>query len=61
MHRVGDLKIECATCGEQLLIPIEAALTADETGSFYIDTNADTTGLWLHVWSTHEGEIDGGR
>ncbi len=61
MHRVGDLKIECASCGMHLLIPIEAALSADENGRYYIDTSADTSGLWLHAWADHEGEIDGGH
>lgn len=56
MPEVGNLNIECATCGSPLSIPIHAEIAFDELGP-YVDSYADVVGLWLHAWADHEGEL----
>lgn len=53
MAEIGNLNLDCGTCGVPLFIPIQAKLSVDEDGQMYVDTSADVSGLWLHAWTEH--------
>lgn len=57
MTEIGDLKINCGSCGDELLIPISAWLASGEDG-VTVETKADVSGLWLHAWTEHPEGID---
>ncbi len=55
MPEIGPLKIECASCGMPLEIPIIADLDYED-GQAFVTTNADVSGVWLHAWTEHAEE-----
>lgn len=51
--QVGVYGLDCALCDEEIPIPVFGGIDTLETGRIYLKTYADTSVMWLHLWTVH--------